>query len=204
MKRALAYAVPLAALVLGLVATPRGVALDHWLVERAVALDRESFALHISMQFGTELGRSTTVLAGLLVPAAFGGEVARVTVRVAAVSLGATRFATTALKWITNRDRPNGKRERHNSSFPSGHASITAALARVVSRRHPRWGPRIWVLAAWVAVSRVFLGHHYPSDVLAGVLLGVLIGNWALRFEVLLGSAAAASHGLPTAQALRS
>ena len=119
MKRALAYVVPLAALVLGLVATPRGVALDHWLVERAVALDRESSALHASMQFGTELGQNTAILAGLLVPAAFGGEVARVTVRIAALSLGATRFATTALKWITNRERPSGRRGSWTCFIPS-------------------------------------------------------------------------------------
>jgi membrane-associated phospholipid phosphatase len=190
MRRPLPYAI-LLALPLLLVVTPPGVALDHWLVERAVALDRGSSALHASMKLGSALGRNTTVLAGLLVPAAFGGAAAGVTVRVAAVALGATWVATTVLKTITNRARPNGSRGGPNSSFPSGHASITAALAQVLSRRHRRLGPLVWVLAAWIAASRVFLGVHFPSDVLAGVLLGALIGTWALRFDVILGSAAA-------------
>ena len=193
MKRSLPYAV-LLALALGLVATARGVALDHWLVERAVALDRRSSALHASMKLGTALGRNTTLLAGLLVPAAFGGGVVRVTVRVAAVAFGATWMATTVLKSITHRERPSGERDRPNSSFPSGHASAITVLAMVVSRRHRRHGPWMWALAAWIAVSRVFLGAHYPSDVVAGMLLGGLIGVWALRFEVLLGSAAAMSN----------
>src|SRR4030095_9970550 len=147
-RAALPYAV-LLALVLGLVATPRGVSLDHWMVERAVALGRESPALHASMKLGSALGRNTTILAGILVPAAFGGGVARVSVRIAAFALGATWVGATALKSIADRARPNGDRNRPNSSFPSGHASISAALARVLARRHPRRG-----VAAWRPVRR--------------------------------------------------
>jgi hypothetical protein len=80
--------------------------------ERAVALARERSVLHASMQLGSALGRNTTILAGLLVPAAFGGELARVSVRLAAVALGATWVATKALKVVTNRTRPNGEQNR--------------------------------------------------------------------------------------------
>jgi membrane-associated phospholipid phosphatase len=201
MKRALPYALLLAALAL--LTTPRGLALDRWLAERAVALARESSALHASMQLGSALGRNTTILAGLLVPAAFGGEVVRVSVRIATVALGATWVATTVLKSITNRARPSGDHERPNSSFPSGHASISAALALILSRRYQRLRRLAWVLVAWIAVSRVFLAAHYPSDVLAGVLLGALIGAWTFRFQVLLGSEAAVD-GARSSQPLRS
>jgi membrane-associated phospholipid phosphatase len=108
-------------------------------------------------------------------------------------------MATTALKEITHRERPGGEHDRNNSSFPSGHASVAAAVAQVVSRRHRRLGPPVWALVAWIAASRVFLGHHYPSDVLAGLLLGVLIGTWALRFEGFLGRTAAADAAPPRA-----
>jgi len=202
MKRALPYLIPLV-LALALLATPRGPALDHWMSERAIALTRESPALRFSMQLGAALGRSSTILAGLLVPAAFGGDVARVTVRIAAVGLGAAWVATTALKAITNRTRPNGDRHRVYSSFPSGHASISAALALTLARRNRRLAWPAWTLVAWIGASRVFLAAHYPSDVLAGVAVGALSGALALRLQVLLGSEAA-MRGAPGSQPLRS
>lgn len=66
-------------------------------------------------------------------------------------------------------------------SFPSGHATIAFAMAVVVSRYEPRlrW---VWYgLAAVISFTRVYLGVHYPSDVVAGVLLGWGIGSVMLR-----------------------
>lgn len=68
------------------------------------------------------------------------------------------------------------------SSFPSGHATQTAALvAALLVQRLVRCGARSLpivtvgsLLVAFVAVSRVYLGVHYPSDVAAGVVLGVV------------------------------
>jgi undecaprenyl-diphosphatase len=73
-------------------------------------------------------------------------------------------------------------------SFPSGHAagafacavfflaSAASAADDVVRRRMLAASGVLLVLASAVAVSRVYLGTHYPSDVLAGVLLGAAIG----------------------------
>lgn len=63
-------------------------------------------------------------------------------------------------------------------SFPSGHATLSFALATSLSLSHPRWyvvAPSLtW--AAAVALSRMWVGVHYPSDVLAGALLGGAAG----------------------------
>ena len=58
-------------------------------------------------------------------------------------------------------------------SFPSGHAANAAAGALALSRAWPPFGRMFWALAALVSVSRIFVGAHYPLDVLAGALLGL-------------------------------
>jgi undecaprenyl-diphosphatase len=66
------------------------------------------------------------------------------------------------------------------ASFPSGHASGSFAFAAFVAARYPKHAPWVLLYAALVAWSRCVLGVHYPSDVLAGALLGIAIG---LAFE---------------------
>jgi len=62
-------------------------------------------------------------------------------------------------------------------SFPSGHAAGSFAVAAFVMWRSPRLGSALLVYAAIVAWSRCVLGVHYPSDVLAGSLLGAAIAS---------------------------
>ena len=65
-------------------------------------------------------------------------------------------------------------------SFPSGHATTAFALAAVVGFVSPRWFYPGLVFAAAIAVSRVALGVHYTSDVIAGAILG-LLGAYLVR-----------------------
>ena len=66
-------------------------------------------------------------------------------------------------------------------SFPSAHAAMVFALAAVIGFLAPRWFYPALALAGVVAVSRVALGVHYPSDVAAGAMLGVL-GAYLVRW----------------------
>jgi undecaprenyl-diphosphatase len=59
-------------------------------------------------------------------------------------------------------------------SFPSGHTATSFACATVLSSVAPRWRVPFFVLAALIGFSRVYNGMHYPTDVLAGAVLGVL------------------------------
>jgi len=61
-------------------------------------------------------------------------------------------------------------------SFPSNHAGNMFALATFLSYNYPRLGLVCFPAAALVAYSRVYVGSHYPFDVLAGALWGTLIG----------------------------
>jgi undecaprenyl-diphosphatase len=66
-------------------------------------------------------------------------------------------------------------------SFPSGHSATSFACATVLASFAPRWRVPFFVLAALIAISRVYNGLHYPTDVVAGSLLGVLVGIAVLR-----------------------
>jgi undecaprenyl-diphosphatase len=63
----------------------------------------------------------------------------------------------------------------HSSSFPSGHASTAVAGAYSLGAAWPAARPSCWMLAALIILSRAYLGVHYPTDLIAGGLLGWLI-----------------------------
>lgn len=106
-----------------------------------------------------------------------------------AVSLGGAMLLANVVKLLVSRPRPPVQRLQAvtGSSFPSGHATQASAFwfsLVLVLQAAPvaPWLVRVAralavMLVAAVAVSRVYLGVHYPSDVLAGVLLGT---GWAI------------------------
>lgn len=66
-------------------------------------------------------------------------------------------------------------------SFPSGHTLVSFEAAAALTYYHRRWGIAALVLAALIAYSRLYLFVHYPTDVLAGALLGIGIALAACR-----------------------
>ncbi|NLA85848.1 MAG: phosphatase PAP2 family protein [Clostridiales bacterium] len=59
-------------------------------------------------------------------------------------------------------------------SFPSGHTSTSFACAFVLTRLGGRRWAWVYIVAGMIAVSRLFVGVHYPADVLAGAIFGAL------------------------------
>jgi undecaprenyl-diphosphatase len=74
-------------------------------------------------------------------------------------------------------DHPPLARAPSKLSFPSAHTTSSFAAATAFGRVEPRTRLPLYALATGICISRPYLGMHYPSDVLAGVALGTLIGG---------------------------
>lgn len=59
--------------------------------------------------------------------------------------------------------------------FPSGHTSRAFALAAIMAKLYPRWRVPLYCGAALIGFSRVYVGAHYPTDVIAGAILGTAV-----------------------------
>lgn len=86
-----------------------------------------------------------------------------------------------ALKRILSRERPYKIIEQLNTfginlkdySFPSGHTTASFSIATTIALNIPKLSIVVFVIAIIVGISRIYLGVHYPTDVTAGILLGI-------------------------------
>jgi undecaprenyl-diphosphatase len=91
-----------------------------------------------------------------------------------------------AVKFTVRRRRPEGEwgaiyRNTDPHSFPSGHAARAFLIAVIASGLGPAWlAILLWVWAPLVALARAAMGVHYLSDVVAGALVGSVVGLLAL------------------------
>ena len=140
-----------------------------------------------------QLGSVATVF--VATGAAFIGHRARLAAELLAAGLIAY-FAATGVKHLVDRGRPADLLHdivvhgpaAHGLGFPSGHAAVSCALAvtavRFVSRR---WRPVVWAAPLVVGFARVFVGAHFPLDVVGGFALGYTI---AVATHLVAGSPA--------------
>lgn len=73
-----------------------------------------------------------------------------------------------------------------DASFPSRHASISFAMAFAFLYFKSKWGIPILLLAIWVGISRVYVGVHYPIDILGGIIVGIISLIIALQIKEIL------------------
>lgn len=72
----------------------------------------------------------------------------------------------------------------HDFSFPSGHTIASFEAATSICIHNKKWGVAALVLACLIAFSRLYLYVHYPTDVLASVVLGIgfaFLGSWMVK-----------------------
>jgi len=71
--------------------------------------------------------------------------------------------------------------EHTGASFPSGHAAFFFALSLVVYHYNKKAGIGFFIASFLISISRVFVGIHWPSDILAGAIVGIFSGWLILR-----------------------
>jgi membrane-associated phospholipid phosphatase len=140
------------------------------------ALERAAVAYTTTGEYGA------IWIAGALAGAALDRE-RRSAWLVAAALVPTSLCANAVVKRIVRRDRPRLRglppvgHAPSSPSFPSGHAATSFTGASAIGAIAPRTRAPLVAAAALMAFTRSYLGVHYPSDVIAGALLGNALGS---------------------------
>ena len=70
-----------------------------------------------------------------------------------------------------------GYKKPNTHSFPSGHASTSFAVAIAYVLQDKKWGRYAMVWAGLIALSRCYMGVHYPTDIIVGTIIGLIVGT---------------------------
>lgn len=111
---------------------------------------------------------------------------------VAAVSVIISRFGTIEfIRFFYHRPRPfmADPNVRHlvfdNSwSFPSGHAAFFFAMATVIYFYNKKWGRGFFIASILITLSRIIAGVHYPSDIIGGAIVGIMIAYAIIKLKI--------------------
>ena len=111
----------------------------------------------------------------------FGNDFIRLIGMEALVVLGLSQIVVQSLKLVLSRQRPYKIIEQLHTfginlkdySFPSGHTTASFSIATVIALNIPIASLFTFFLATIIGISRIYLGVHYPTDVAAGIVLGV-------------------------------
>ncbi|MFN8635923.1 MAG: phosphatase PAP2 family protein [Chloroflexota bacterium] len=166
----------------------RVVALTSALVGRWRGLDRTAAIL------AAHLAKTHVLLLGVLFVGGIGPGSRRrreTAIRVAA-ALPVTIFLVGVVGRLVERERPFSRQpgaptlveHAPGRSFPSRHSACAAAMTVVTMPSSPVVGSLMALGALGLAASRVYVGLHYPSDILGGWLIGAAVGIIARRKEL--------------------
>jgi undecaprenyl-diphosphatase len=159
---------------------------DRTLFHRCALADSSRLA-RISWKFLTNAGGATCTILAATLPLLIGGAAADIG-RHALATLVLSHLIVQVIKRTVGRPRPSRGTtataliaEPDRFSFPSGHAAAAMSVAFIYASAYPSLALPLVVLAVGIGMSRVFLGVHYPGDVIIGQIIAVLTGVVVLQ-----------------------
>lgn len=110
-----------------------------------------------------------------------------------AAGIVAGAIFTYPLKFFIDRQRPYEQLDttrlltpfENDPSFPSGHTEMSFLAATIVSQFHPGYSKYLYGFSLIVALSRIYVGVHFPIDVIGGAIIGIVIGKIILKRNLL-------------------
>jgi membrane-associated phospholipid phosphatase len=142
----------------------------------SAAVEHSAKAIAASGEYGA-IWAATALVAAAFDPPRRGRWLAAAALAPAAIGLNF------AVKVAVRRHRPELRglpplgRAPSSLSFPSAHSTASFAAATAMSRIAPGKAPALFAGAAVMALTRPYLGMHYPSDVVGGAALGIALGS---------------------------
>ena len=129
----------------------------------------------------TDLGGAIFSSLFALVLLIFGTTKVKLIAVEALVVLSISQSIVYSLKKLLSRERPYMILEKLNTfgidlsdySFPSGHTTASFSIATTLALNIPVLAYIVFIIATIIGISRIYLGVHYPTDVAAGIILGV-------------------------------
>ena len=140
----------------------------------------QSEPLGTTMEIGTYFGDGRTMLGVSLLLMAYGGDEHRDTGRLLTSTFISTGVIVWGMKEIIGRKRPLDD-VVGNPAFPSGHTAYAFAGATLLGNRYPKLRIPLYIGAGLVGLTRIYLGRHYASDVIAGAAVGTITGTLVSR-----------------------
>ena len=133
----------------------------------------------------TEFGDPKAIMGLSILLLAYGNEQHRETGRLMSSAFIGTGVVVFGIKEIVRRKRPLDK-QVGDPSLPSGHTAFAFTVATILGDRYPKLRIPLYIGAGLVGVSRIYLGRHYASDVVAGATVGTITGTLVLHNRVTL------------------
>ena len=154
---------------------------DDKLIELINGRIKNDFLDKFMLKF-TNLGGVIFTTCFILLLILFGKEKTRFIGMQGAATLMISQTITYSLKSLLSRERPYNMLKNLNTfgivlkdySFPSGHTSASFSIATTIAFNMPKLAILVLAIALTIGVSRVYLGVHYPTDVAAGIIIGVV------------------------------